>query len=302
MSATFLKWAGGKAKLAPRVVQRLPAAFGRYHEPFLGGGAVYFALCAAGRAGSARLADSNADLVECFGMVRDRTEDLIEVLLGVEAEYLALDPDGRRACYLAHRAAIPRDPVERAARLIFLNHTCYNGLYRVNAKGQFNVPHGRYVKPRIADVPGLRAAAACLDHAELACEDFEAACAHARRGDLVYLDPPYYPLSATSHFTAYTANAFGPGEHERLRDCFEALTRRGVAAILSNSEHPAVRELYEGRGYCLDVVEMSRAINSVGSGRSRIPELLIDNFERPEVLPALAGAQGHLRLETAGQR
>jgi DNA adenine methylase len=257
-----------------------PPEFARYHEPFVGGGAVFFALQSAGRVPWARLSDSNAELVHCFGMVRDRLDDLMSSLEALAAAYLPLSPEGRGERYLEVRASAPDDPVERAARLIFLNRTCFNGLYRVNSHGQFNVPHGRYANPRILDRDGLAAASLALAGTELRTDDFAEACSHARRGDFVYLDPPYYPLTATARFTGYTAEEFGPAQHEQLRDVFEDLARRGVHAILSNSEHPAVRGLYEGRGYGVEVVAMSRAINSVGAKRAPVPELLIDNFAR----------------------
>ena len=282
MASPFLKWAGGKGRLAPLIVERAPA-FRRYHEPFLGGGAVFFALCAAGNVAAARLADGNAALIECYAAVRDEPARLIDALRRLSDAYVSRDADGRADFYYAQRAEEPVDPVERAARLIFLNRTCYNGLYRLNASGRFNVPHGRYANPRILDEPGLRAASACLQGVRLVAEDFASACAAAQRGDFVYLDPPYVPLSRTSSFTGYTSGDFGPADQERLRDTFDDLTRRGVAAMLSNSEHQFVRELYEGTGYELELVTMSRAINSVGSKRAPIPELLIDNFARAGV-------------------
>jgi DNA adenine methylase len=278
MAAPFLKWAGGKAKLAPLIVARAPQDFRSYHEPFLGAGAVFFALCHSGRIGESSLADANGALIECFEAVRDDIEPLIAALERLEATYLALSPADRRAFYYEQRACVPASPISRAARLIFLNKTCYNGLYRVNGSGLFNVPHGRYANPRIVDPARLREASTCLASASLAAIDFAAACDRAQPGDFVYLDPPYQPLSATSSFTGYTREHFGPADQARLRDTFDALTRRGVAAMLSNSDHPAIRELYEGRGYRLECVAMSRAINSVGSRRTPIPELLISNW------------------------
>ena len=280
MTSPFLKWAGGKGKLAPRIVERAPSGFGRYHEPFAGGGAAFFALHDGGLVASARLSDSNRELMDCFGMVRDRLDDLACALATLADAYLPRDADGRRDFYLERRAEVPDDAVARAARLIFLNRTCYNGLYRVNSRGQFNVPHGRYASPRILDAAGLAAASEALQRAELSCDDFETACARAHAGDFVYLDPPYYPLTATANFTDYTITAFGPAEHRRLADTFEELTGRGVHALLSNSDHEAVRALYEGRGLGIEVVQMSRAINSVGSKRQPVAELLIDNRER----------------------
>lgn len=290
MAAPFLKWAGGKARLAPIVAARAPRAFGRYHEPFVGGGAVFFALAEEGRARAAVLSDANCELVECYAVVREAVTGLVVRLAELANAYTSRDPEGRRAFFYEQRAAAPGTPEARAARLIFLNRTCYNGLYRVNSRGEFNVPHGRYRNPRILDEAGLRAASHVLQRVELSCGDFETACNAADDGDFVYLDPPYQPLSPTASFTSYTAGDFGRADQERLRDAFEAMTRRGVAAMLSNSDHEAVRRLYDGLGYNFEVVAMSRAINSVGSGRAPVPELLIDNFGREEVRWAFGGS------------
>jgi DNA adenine methylase len=284
----FLKWAGGKGKLAPAVVARAPAVFGRYHEPFVGGGAVFFALRGARPGVPARLADANADLMNCFTALRDDCDRVIVALTPLATAYAARDAAARANLYYEIRAMEPADRAERAARAIFLNRTCYNGLYRVNSRGHFNVPHGRYTNPRILDADGLRAASAALAGIELACEDFEAACAQAAPGDFVYLDPPYQPLSATANFTSYTKDSFGPAEQARLRDAFDDLTRRGVGALLSNSDHPSVHALYGGRGYTFEVVSMSRAINSNGAGRAPVPELLISNLEWRAVQLAFA--------------
>ena len=283
----FLKWAGGKARLAPAIVAAAPETFLRYHEPFLGGGAVFFAMAAARPGLRATLSDSNAELINVHRAVRDHPDALIAALRPIAEAYRALDTSGRRDFYYAQRACEPPDPVARAARLIFLNKTGYNGLYRVNRSGKFNVPHGRYTEPRILDEAALRAASAALQCAELRHEDFAAACDRARPGDLVYLDPPYQPLSQTSSFTSYTREAFGVDEQRRLRDVFDGLTRRGVAAVLSNSDHPFIHELYGGRGYAIEHVRMSRAINSKGDGRASIEELLISNAGCAAVVDAL---------------
>ncbi len=278
MAGPFLKWAGGKGRLAGRVVADGSRAFGRYHEPFLGGGAVFFAFASEGRTCSARLTDSNHGLIECYRAVRDEPSALLGALGEIEERYLAGTEDERKAFYYERRAASPETAVERAARFIFLNRTCYNGLYRENRSGAFNVPHGRYKRPRICDTAGIAAASAALQGVELAVEDFTEACAAAAPGDFVYLDPPYHPLTATARFTSYTAASFGEPEQRRLAAVFDALTARGVRAMLSNSDHAFIRGLYEGRGYRLSVVSMSRAINSKGALRSPVPELLIDNF------------------------
>lgn len=283
----FLKWAGGKSRLAPIISKAVPGRFGRYHEPFLGGGAVFFALANARPGLRATLSDSNAELVNAYLVVRDHVDALVAALAPIAERYHELDAAGRKAFYYAQRACEPDDVVARAARLIFLNKTGYNGLYRVNRAGRFNVPHGRYVSPRILDEPGLRSASAALQGIDVRCADFADACECALAGDFVYLDPPYHPVSATARFTSYTQDAFGPDEQHRLQNVFEDLTRRGVAAMLSNSDHPAIKNLYAGRGYTIERVWMSRAINSKGDRRSPIKELLITNLARSEVRAAL---------------
>ncbi|MDE2670311.1 MAG: DNA adenine methylase [Chloroflexota bacterium] len=282
MAKPFLKWAGGKAKLVPLIAERIgreSIRIDRYHEPFLGGGAVFFALHEAGLIRDASLADSNADLIATYQAVRDDVEGVITALGALSDGYLALEPSQRGLYYyeVRNRRRLRRTD-RKAARLLFLNKTCYNGLYRVNSKGHFNVPHGRHQNLRILDRENLRSAACALANAEFHAIDFEKACARAQPGDFVYLDPPYQPLSETSHFTSYTRDDFGFPDQERLRAAFDSLTRRGVPALLSNSDHPAIRDLYEG--YAMEVVPMGRNINSKATERSPIDELLISNFEQ----------------------
>ena len=285
MAKPFLKWAGGKAKLAPRVAERAPARISRYHEPFLGGGAVFFALHASGRIGAATLADGNEDLIATWRAVQSDVESVIAALGTLASRYLALGPSERTFFYYDVRdKRRPRSPAGKAARLIFLNKTCYNGLYRVNRQGRFNVPHGRYERPTIRDAERLRAASRSLAGAALYAEDFAEACERAEPGDFVYLDPPYQPLSATSAFTSYTSADFGFADQQRLRETFDGLTARSVSALLSNSSHPDIRDLY--RDYDIERVPMGRAINSNGSGRTPIDELLISNRARIEDAPS----------------
>ena len=281
MAKPFLKWAGGKGKLAPLIIERAPKRIARYHEPFLGGGAVFFALQEAGLVRDASLADSNADLMATYQAIRDDVGGVIKELGELSQQYLGREPSQRGLYYYEVRERrLLRRPDRKAARLLFLNKTCYNGLYRVNSKGHFNVPHGRYVRPTILDSERLREASASLAGAELRAEDFVDACARAQPGDFVYLDPPYQPLSATSAFTKYTGADFGFADQERLRDTFDDLTARGVPALLSNSSHPDIEELY--REYERKLVPMGRAINSNGRGRAPIDELLVSNLSRVE--------------------
>ncbi|MDE2935030.1 MAG: DNA adenine methylase [Chloroflexota bacterium] len=282
MAKPFLKWAGGKARLAPLIADRIgrePHRINRYHEPFLGGGAVFFALHEAGLIRDASLADSNTDLIATYQAVRDDVEGVINALGAYARSYLALEPSQRGLYYydVRNRRRLRRTD-RKAARLLFLNKTCYNGLYRVNSKGHFNVPHGRHQNLRILDRENLRSAARALADADTGATDFEEACARAQPGDFVYLDPPYQPLNETSHFTSYTRDDFGFPDQERLRVAFDSLTSRGVPALLSNSDHPAIRDLYEG--YAMEEVLMGRNINSKATERSPINELLVSNLER----------------------
>ena len=286
MAKPFLKWAGGKARLAPLIAERAPEPITRYHEPFLGGGAVFFALHAAGLVRDASLADSNDDLIGAYQAVRDDVEGVIEALGELSREYLALESSQRGLYYYKVRNQRRlRRPDRKAARLLFLNKTCYNGLYRVNSKGHFNVPHGRHKSLRILDRAVLREASNALAFARIEATDFEGACAKAQPGDFVYLDPPYQPLNETSHFTSYTKDGFGIREQRRLRDVFDDLTRRGVPALLSNSDHPDIRALYGG--YLTQEVSMGRNINSKAAARSAISELLISNFDSSSVAEGL---------------
>ncbi|MEL7368836.1 MAG: DNA adenine methylase [Myxococcota bacterium] len=269
LAAPFLKWAGGKTQLLAHILPALPGRMNTYYEPFIGGGAVFFALANARRFRRAVISDANADLVEVYRTVRNRVEDLIDVLHG-HAAY-ATDSD----YYYEVRGwdVTDRSPVERAARLIFLNRTCFNGLYRVNKQGRFNVPFGRYKKPRVVNEEGLRSASLALQRATIRQGDFETTTRDAKAGDAVYFDPPYVPLSDSSSFTSYHKSAFGPQEHDRLLDVYLDCMQRGVASVLSNSDCPETRKLY--RGLRIKTVQASRAINSVASKRGRINEVLV---------------------------
>ena len=301
----FLKWAGGKTRLAPLIaeqVERVSSGITRYHEPFLGGGAVFFALCEAGKFEAATLSDGNETLVETYRVVRDDVRKLFRHLSSHARKYNSQDGASRARYYYEVRDdRRPWSPAGKAARLIFLNKTCFNGLYRVNRAGHFNVPHGRHQNPRILDKTGLREASEALACAKIEAIDFEEACSSAEPGDFVYLDPPYQPLSETSLFTSYTKDGFGLEEQRRLRDAFDDLTRRGVPALLSNSDHPDIRDLY--RDYGIKDVSMGRNINSNVAGRTAINELLISNLSDPKVRQCLRSDadehQGYGRDTTA---
>lgn len=268
----FLKWAGGKANLLDEILNRLPRpdSIRRYVEPFVGGGAVFFGLRALAPDSPMRIADNNPALIDAYLALRDRAEAVVAALGRYARRH---SPEH----YYRVREQVPHDPAERAARLIYLNRTCYNGLFRVNSKGQFNVPLGRYQHPRILDEETLYRASLALQGVAILCADFESAVADCGGGDAVYFDPPYDPLSVTSSFTAYTASGFGPQEQTRLAGAFARLARAGVHVVLSSSDTPLIRTLYQTLepGPRLDRVWAPRAINSKGERRRRVAELLI---------------------------
>ncbi len=281
MPYPFLKWAGGKGQLLAQFAPYFPARFRQYLEPFVGGGAVFFHLYNQGwLAGKpVVLLDHLEELINCYAVIQNRVADLI-------AELQRHEPHKRDAAYFYEVRNWDRDPnygrrsdVERAARFLFLNHTCYNGLYRVNRRGWFNVPFGRYRNPTLGDADNLRAVSRALQGVVLLRGDFERCLEFVGAGDFVYLDPPYHPLSDTARFTGYTAADFRDADQRRLAELFRELDRRGCQVMLSNSCTRLVQELYAG--YEQVQVQAVRAINARGDRRGAIPELLIMNrYER----------------------
>jgi DNA adenine methylase len=262
----FLKWAGGKGQLLTQYQRLFPRSYRRYFEPFVGGAALFFHL----RPSGAALSDRNGELIDCYRAVRDEVEPLIEVLKQHRYE------EGH---YYAMRDRDPRElPLhERAARTIFLNRTGFNGLYRVNRAGNFNVPLGRYTNPLICDEKNLRACSAVLKDVHVEARDFSEVQQHARRGDFVYFDPPYVPISDTADFTSYVPGGFSWEHQVRLAEVFTDLAARGVKVMLSNSDVGRLRELYGD----FDIVEVqaSRNINSVGSRRgAKVQEIVVRSF------------------------
>ena len=266
-AAPFVKWVGGKRALLPELAARFPARFGRYFEPFLGGGAVFFHL----QPERAMLSDYNAELIATYTVVRDDVERLIRHLAThrIDEDY-----------YYEQRGLDPSnlEPLERASRLIFLNRTCFNGLYRVNARGGFNVPYGKHKNPTICNEPGLRAASAALAGADLAYRSYEATLEHARAGDFLYFDPPYHPRNPTSNFTSYTAGAFSEQDQADLAATFAELGRRGCKVMLSNSDTPLIRDLYAD--FHVEVVMAPRFVNRDATKRGPVSELVVRNYRR----------------------
>jgi DNA adenine methylase len=267
----FLKWAGGKTQLADALVERMPAHFKAYHEPFIGSGALFFRLVRERKVHQAVLSDLNAELTDTYLAVRDRVSEVIQIL----SEF----PHNQEFFY-AMRA---KDPwklslPERAARMIYLNKTGYNGLYRVNRQGKFNVPFGRYRSPKYLDRKNLLAVSQALQKIEIQCLPFETVLGRAQPGDWVYLDPPYVPVSLTANFTSYYAGGFGLADQERLRNVCIELSRNKVSITQSNSDTEVTRSLYTSSYFTIDEVLARRAINCNRGRRGKITELIIANY------------------------
>lgn len=263
----FVKMVGGKTALLPELLTRIPPTFGTYFEVLVGGGALFWALVRAGRIRSAaRLSDANDLLMNVYRVVRDDVEGLIEVL-----SEMPYDHD----FYYDIRTQEPSTSIERAAWYLYLNKSGYNGLMRFNRRGGFNTPFGTYKNPTICNALLLRACSRSLQATELETALFETVLQHAHEGDLAYMDPPYLPVSKTANFTSYTSDGFKFADQERIRDVALELKERGVHILLSNSDHPRVRELYADRRFIVDEVQAPRAINSRSDRRGPVTELLI---------------------------
>ncbi len=263
----MLKWAGGKSRSLPRILAELPERIGTFYEPFVGGAAVFFALASEGRFRRAVLGDRNEALIDVYRGVKNDPEGVIRILRGYRYE---------KDEYYRIRALDPEtlEPEARAARIIFLNKTGYNGLYRVNSRGQFNVPFGRYDRvPKFCDPDKIRGAARVLKNVKLRVGDFATVCHEAGRGDAVYFDPPYDPISKTANFTSYHREEFGRVEHTRLADVFGGLAARGVSVVLSNSDTPFTRSLF--KKWTTHKLEVTRPINSRAAARGAVSELLV---------------------------
>ena len=284
----FLKWAGGKRKLLPELERRLPDHFSSYHEPFLGGGALFFRIAAdpARRPARIVLGDASLPLVSAWRAVRDDCEALGRALEPLEQRYIAGGPAERDEHYYAARerfnelCSAASGDVEVGALLLFLNRHAFNGLTRFSRAGRFNVPHGRPERPRPLDRERLRAASAVLRGVELHCRDFGEALAECGTAAFGYLDPPYLGLSPSSSFTAYTGAGFGEREQLRLIEEAAAARERGADLLASNSAHPWLRRRWEERGWLVEEVSAARSINSRGSGRGAVAEFLMSPPQR----------------------
>ncbi|MBQ4196244.1 MAG: DNA adenine methylase [Bacteroidales bacterium] len=287
----FIKWVGGKTQLLDEVCKSLPSDFASrqhitYVEPFVGGGAVLFwILQAYPNIEQAVINDINKELICTYQIIKEEVETLIEMLSSMQAEYIPLNPDSRKEYFMRKRALFNTkgtSPVETAALFIFLNRTCFNGLYRVNSKGEFNVPHGKYSNPRICDSDNLRACSRILQKVEILCGDFAETGSYAGPDTLFYFDPPYKPITETSSFTSYAKEGFDDREQIRLRDFCNQISKEKALFIASNSDPKDVNpqeDFFDTiyNHFIIKRVSASRMINSDASGRGAISELMISN-------------------------
>ncbi|QLH11512.1 DNA adenine methylase [Nitrosarchaeum sp. AC2] len=272
----FVKWAGGKRQLIPILHQNLPEAFGTYYEPFLGGGALLFHILTDKNGQKCSISDLNSDLVLAYTTIRDRIDALISSLKNHEKNY----QKDSKSYYYSVRESNPRNEVEKTSRLIFLNRTCFNGLYRVNSKGKFNVPLGKYTNPNIVNEENIRAVSSILqtNRISIKCRDFESVLRDAKKGDLVYFDPPYQPVSSTANFTSYTTKDFTYDDLTRLAELCLKLDSKECHVLLSNSDSKEVSDIFAKKPWKITRIEANRSINSNSKKRTGHFELLIKNY------------------------
>lgn len=268
---TIVKWAGGKSQLLSQFDKFFPEKIDYYIEPFLGSGAVFFHIKRRFNPKKAILSDTNEELINAYKVVRDKVEDLIKVLRKHKEKH-------GKEYYYTIRAQDPNtlNDVDKAARFIYLNKTCFNGLYRVNSKGKFNVPIGSYKNPGILKEDVLREANKLLNGVELKVMSFEKTLEFATKDAFIYFDPPYYPLTVTSSFTAYTKNVFLEAEQKKLAELFRRLDKMRCKLLLSNSDHLFIRDLY--KEYIQETVYAKRLINCDATKRGPITELVVRNY------------------------
>ena len=272
----FVKWAGGKRQLLVELEKSFPKQFGTYFEPFLGGGAVLFDLLAKKPNIKCSVSDLNSDLVLAYVTIRDKLGRLIESLENHSENY----HNDSTGYYYEIRKQEPKSQIEKVSRLLFLNKTCFNGLYRVNSKGKFNVPLGRYTNPNIMNRENLTTVSKFLqsDKIKISCQDFESILKDTKKGDFVYFDPPYQPVSDTANFTSYTHRDFTEDDLQRLADLANQLNSKGAHVLLSNSNTKIVKKIFSSKKWKIKEISVNRAINSNSQKRTGHKEVLIKNY------------------------
>ena len=276
---TFLKWAGGKSQLLPQFEKFIPNKVDRYFEPFVGSGAVFFYVKKTRNPDWCMISDNNEDLINLYVAVRDKLDELISLLEEYKKEHMK----NPKEYYYKQRETFNQtsDVLVKSALFIYLNKTCFNGLYRVNSKGGFNVPIGSYKNPAIVQPDRLIEASELIQDVEIIRMSFEKILDYADTDDFIYFDPPYFPLSTTSSFTSYHKEAFLEKEQKQLSKVFQKLDERGCILMLSNSDTPFIHDLYEKyeqEGH-LYLVKARRMINSQSEGRKAINEVVVTNYE-----------------------
>lgn len=272
----FVKWAGGKRQLIPVLNKHIPENYGTYFEPFLGGGAMLFHVVTNNSKQKCIVSDLNSDLVLAYITIRDKVDELISSLKNHSKNYFK----NSKSYYYAVRDSEPKSQVEKTSRLIFLNRTCFNGLYRVNSKGKFNVPLGRYTNPNIVNEENLKSVSEVLksNKIHISCRDFSATIGDVKQDDFVYFDPPYQPVSSTANFTSYTNRDFTYDDLKRLCNLCEKLDSKGCKFMLSNSNSEEVLEIFSNNSWKVFELEANRTINSNSRKRTGHSELLIKNY------------------------
>jgi len=272
----FLKWVGGKAQLLSQFEQYYPKDFNNYLEPFIGGGAVFFNM----NPTKAHINDVNVTLISAYKNIKNKPEEIMKILKKLENEYRKNDIEGQSELFYKIREqfnGLSDDELKKSAYLIFLNKTCFNGMYRENSKGGFNTPFGKYKNPTILDQDNILRVSEVLKNTKLTSVSFDKAVADAKKGDFVYFDPPYHPLNkTTAKFTSYHKDSFTEEDQLKLRDVFVELDKRGCYLMLSNSYTPFIDDIY--KKYRRETVMANRAINCKATGRGKIKELLILNY------------------------
>jgi len=272
----FLKWVGGKAKLVPELEKFYPKTFNEFYEPFVGGGAMFFSINPA----KSYINDMNEVLMNAYKHVRDDVDALIKELTLLHDYYWELpDNVAKKELFLEKRTlfnSLDNGSFEKTVLLIFLNKTCFNGLYRENSKGEFNVPFNNSERPPICDAINLRNVSNSLQNAKITHLSYEKAIKSAKKDDFVYLDPPYDPLNQTSRFTSYHASGFDRKDQEKLRDVFQELANKGCNVMLSNSNTPFINELY--KAFKIHKISAARNINSIGTKRGKVTEIVVTNY------------------------
>lgn len=275
----FVKWVGGKGKLIPDLENFFPKKFNNYFEPFVGGGALFFYLTQSRSIPSASINDINPKLIITYNEIKNNPKKLILLLKKIELKYKKLSQEKQKIFFYEIRGKYNKnnlDKLNTTAYLIFLNKTCFNGMYRENSKGEYNIPFGDQKNPTICDEENILAVSKCLKNTEITNLSFEKAVNKCKKGDFVYFDPPYYPINTTSNFTGYSKSTFGQKQQEKLADVFKKLAKRGCFVMLSNSNTTFIKDLY--KNFHINYLDAARSINSKGSKRGKIKEIVVTNY------------------------